>query len=124
MYFDEEGMVDLCEDISFHHDSFDLVFLFDVFLLHGLDGEELSSVFSADEDDLGVGTLPDHGKHGVGVQRTGLLHCLDGSTIIDNSRKEANRHQVTRKSTVAREKHGSLQSEWFRFRQKLLDDIN
>lgn len=108
---DEEGVVDLCEDVSFHHNSFDLVLLFDVFLLHGLDGEELSGVLPADEDDLGVGALPDDGKHGVGVQRARLLHCLDGSTIIANSLRHVNRHQMTRKSTVVQGKQHRLQSE-------------
>lgn len=35
MYFDEEGMVDFDENISFGHNSFDLVLFFDIFLFHG-----------------------------------------------------------------------------------------
>lgn len=30
----EEGMVNLCKDISFHHDLLDLVVLLNIFLLH------------------------------------------------------------------------------------------
>lgn len=59
VYPDQKRMVDLGEDVSFHHDPLDLVLLLDVFLLHGLDGVELAVVLLADEDDLGVGTLAD-----------------------------------------------------------------
>ena len=56
----EERVVDLGEDVSFHHDSLDLVLLLDVLLLHGLDGVELTVVLLAHQDHLGVGTLADY----------------------------------------------------------------
>lgn len=60
MDFDEEGVVDFCEDVAFGHDALALLLLLDVFLLHGLEGIELSVCSLADEHHLGVGTLADH----------------------------------------------------------------
>ncbi len=41
MDLDEEGVIDLSQDVPFHHHALHLVLLLDVLLLHGLDGEEL-----------------------------------------------------------------------------------
>lgn len=59
VYPNQKRMVDLGQDVSFHHHSLDLVLLLDVFLLHGLDGVELAVVLLADQDHLCVGTLAD-----------------------------------------------------------------
>lgn len=59
MYLDEEGMVDLSQNIPLHHDSFNLILFLDIFLLHRLDSEELSGLLVADQDDLCVGALAD-----------------------------------------------------------------
>lgn len=59
MYFDEEGVVNLGEYVSLHHDSFDLILLLDILLLHGLDGVELAIVLPPNEYNFGVGALSD-----------------------------------------------------------------
>ena len=40
MNANKEGVFDLYENISFHHDSFNLIFLLQIFLLHGLESKE------------------------------------------------------------------------------------
>lgn len=55
----QKRMVDLGQDVSFHHHSLDLVLFLDVFLFHRLDGVELAVVLLADEYHLCVGTLAD-----------------------------------------------------------------
>lgn len=60
MDFDEEGVVDFRENIAFCHDALALLLLLDVFLLHGLEGIELSVCPLADEHHLCVSTLADH----------------------------------------------------------------
>jgi len=68
VYPDEEGMINLCENIPFHHDAFDLVLLLDVFLLHRLDGEKLPRVLATHEDHFCIGALADDRKHCVCVE--------------------------------------------------------
>lgn len=51
---DEEGMVDSCQDLSFHHDSFVLPLLLDILLLHRLESKELSSGLLPDQHHLSV----------------------------------------------------------------------
>lgn len=60
---DEEGVIELFEDIFFHHDASLLFFLFDVFFFHGLEGVEFMVVFFPDEHDFGVGAFANNGEH-------------------------------------------------------------
>lgn len=78
---DEELMVDGSQDILLHHDSALLFLLADVFLLHRLEGEQLSVALLPDQQHLSVGALSDHRQHGVVVQWVRNVHLLS-STII------------------------------------------
>lgn len=53
-------MVDFCENVAFCHDALALLLLLDVFLLHGLEGIELSVCPLPHEHHLCVSTLADH----------------------------------------------------------------
>ena len=76
MYGDEEGMVDLSEDILLGHNSSNLILLLDVFLLHRLKGVELTSGFLANKEHLSVGAFSYHWQGEVVVEWMISLHQL------------------------------------------------
>ena len=65
---DEEGVLDLNEDIPLHHDPLDLVLLLQVLLLHRFEGIEESTLLVPHQAHLRVRSLPYHRQGAVQLQ--------------------------------------------------------
>lgn len=54
MNFDQEGVVNFSENVSFSHDAHDLFLFLDVFFLHRFHGVETICGLAADQQDLSI----------------------------------------------------------------------